>query len=81
MEPLGTVLRGFVIGLSITAAVGPISLLCIQRTLADGRLAGFVCGMGAATADGLYGCVAGEARGEGTAIRGEEERCAFGFWP
>lgn len=58
MELLNTFLRGFIIGLSIAAAVGPISLLCIRKTLADGRLAGFVCGMGAATADGLYGCVA-----------------------
>ena len=58
MEIFGTLLRGFIIGLSIAAAVGPISLLCIRKTLADGRLAGFVCGMGAATADGLYGCVA-----------------------
>ena len=58
MEVLASLLRGFVIGFSIAAAVGPISLLCIRKTLADGRLAGFVCGMGAATADGLYGCVA-----------------------
>jgi threonine/homoserine/homoserine lactone efflux protein len=58
MEIFGTLLRGFIIGISIAAAVGPISLLCIRKTLADGRLAGFVCGMGAATADGLYGCVA-----------------------
>ena len=55
---LGTLSRGFLFGLSIAAAVGPISLLCVRKTLADGRLAGFVCGMGAATADGLYGCVA-----------------------
>jgi threonine/homoserine/homoserine lactone efflux protein len=58
MEILGTFARGFLIGLSIAAAVGPISLLCIRKTLTDGRLAGFVSGMGAATADGLYGCVA-----------------------
>ncbi len=58
MEILGAFARGFLIGLSIAAAVGPISLLCIRKTLTDGRLAGFVCGMGAATADGLYGFVA-----------------------
>jgi threonine/homoserine/homoserine lactone efflux protein len=58
METLGTFARGFLLGLSIAAAVGPISLLCIRKTLAHGRLAGFVCGMGAATADALYGCVA-----------------------
>ncbi len=58
MELLGTLVRGFIVGFSIAAAVGPISLLCVRKTLAHGRLAGFVCGMGAATADGLYGCVA-----------------------
>ena len=51
-------LRGLVIGVSIAAPVGPIGVLCIRRTLRDGRLAGFVSGLGAATADGLYGAVA-----------------------
>lgn len=51
-------LRGLVIGFSIAAVVGPIGLLCIQRTLHRGRLYGLVTGMGAATADGIYGCVA-----------------------
>src|SRR3954471_19787875 len=50
--------RGLAIGFSIAAPVGPIGLLCIRRTLADGRLAGFVSGLGAATADGFYGAVA-----------------------
>ena len=50
--------RGLLIGLSIAAPVGPIGILCIRRTLRDGRLAGFVSGLGAATADGLYGAVA-----------------------
>ena len=45
-------------GFSIAAPVGPIGLLCIRRSLADGRLAGFVSGLGAATADALYGVVA-----------------------
>jgi threonine/homoserine/homoserine lactone efflux protein len=39
--------------------VGPIGILCIRRTLALGRWVGLVSGLGAATADGLYGCVAG----------------------
>lgn len=50
--------RGIVIGFAIAAPVGAIGLLCIRRTLADGRLAGFVTGLGAATADALYGVVA-----------------------
>lgn len=51
--------RGILIGFSIAAPVGPIGVLCIRRTLADGRAAGLVSGLGAATADALYGCVAG----------------------
>jgi threonine/homoserine/homoserine lactone efflux protein len=51
-------LRGLAIGIAIAAPVGAIGLLCIRRTLADGRLAGFVSGLGAATADALYGAVA-----------------------
>jgi threonine/homoserine/homoserine lactone efflux protein len=51
-------LKGIILGFSIAAPVGPIGVLCIRRTIAKGRLSGFVSGLGAATADGLYGCVA-----------------------
>jgi threonine/homoserine/homoserine lactone efflux protein len=51
-------LKGCVLGLSIAAPVGPIGLLCIRRTLTQGRAAGFVSGLGAATADFVYACVA-----------------------
>ncbi len=51
-------LKGLLIGFSIAAPVGPIGVLCIRRTLADGRAVGFVSGLGAATADGFYGAVA-----------------------
>ncbi len=50
--------RGLAIGFAIAAPVGAIGLLCIRRTLAGGRLLGFVTGLGAATADALYGAVA-----------------------
>jgi threonine/homoserine/homoserine lactone efflux protein len=52
-------LKGLLIGLSIAAPVGPIGVLCIRRTLAQGRIVGFVSGLGAATADGIYGLIAG----------------------
>jgi threonine/homoserine/homoserine lactone efflux protein len=51
-------LEGLIIGFAIAAPVGPIGVLCIRRTLADGRLTGFLSGLGAATADMLYGAVA-----------------------
>jgi threonine/homoserine/homoserine lactone efflux protein len=52
-------LRGLLIGFSIAAPVGPIGVLVIRRTLAEGRVAGLATGIGAATADAIYGCVAG----------------------
>jgi threonine/homoserine/homoserine lactone efflux protein len=51
-------LRGVVIGFSIAAPVGPIGVLCIRRTLAQGRLSGLLSGLGAATADAVYGVIA-----------------------
>jgi threonine/homoserine/homoserine lactone efflux protein len=56
---LSFLLRGLIIGFSIAAPVGPIGVLCIRRTLAEGRVHGLVSGLGAATADAIYGCVAG----------------------
>ena len=57
MDPALT-LRGFVLGFTIAAAVGPISLLVIRRTLAQGQLYGLVSGLGVATADATYGAIA-----------------------
>jgi threonine/homoserine/homoserine lactone efflux protein len=51
-------IKGILIGFSIAAPVGPIGVLCIRRTLADGRASGLLSGLGAATADALYGAVA-----------------------
>jgi len=51
-------IKGIILGFSIAAPVGPIGVLCIRRTISQGRISGFVSGLGAATADGLYGCVA-----------------------
>ncbi len=51
-------LRGLILGFAIAAPVGPIGLLCIQRTLNNGRIAGLVSGLGAATADAIYGAIA-----------------------
>lgn len=46
--------RGLLIGVAVAAPVGPIGLLCIRRTLAEGRVSGLVSGIGAATADAFY---------------------------
>ncbi|MBH0172369.1 LysE family transporter [Fictibacillus sp. 23RED33] len=46
-------------GISIAAPVGPIGVLCMQRTLTQGRVVGIVSGLGAACADLIYGLIAG----------------------
>lgn len=51
-------IKGIVIGLSIAVPVGPIGLLCIKRTLEKGKASGFISGLGAATADLVYGIIA-----------------------
>ena len=51
-------LKGLFIGFAIAVPVGPIGFLCLRRTLVYGRLTGFVSGLGAASADALYGLVA-----------------------
>jgi threonine/homoserine/homoserine lactone efflux protein len=51
-------LKGLIVGFSIAAPVGPIGILCIKRTLSSGRWVGLATGLGAATADAMYGCVA-----------------------
>lgn len=50
--------KGLLLGFSIAAPVGPIGLLCIRRSVAQGRLVGFISGLGAATADVCYGALA-----------------------
>lgn len=57
-EYFALLFSGFVIGISIAAPVGPIGVLVIRRSLAEGRLMGLVSGMGAATADAFYGFIA-----------------------
>lgn len=52
-------IKGVIVGLAMCAPVGPIGLLCIRRTLLNGRMAGLVSLLGASTADGLYCAFAG----------------------
>lgn len=51
--------KGLIIGFSIAAPVGPVGILCIRRSLSQGYLVGLFTGLGAATADALYGFIAG----------------------
>ena len=55
---LNLLLQGMIVGLTLAVPVGPISLVCIHRTVANGRLHGVFSGLGVATADSVYAAVA-----------------------
>jgi len=52
-------LKGIAVGIVIAVPVGPVGVLCVRRTIFEGRLFGFLSGLGAATADTIFGIVAG----------------------
>jgi threonine/homoserine/homoserine lactone efflux protein len=52
-------INGMIIGYSASLPLGPIGILCIQKTINKGRLSGFVSGLGAATADTVYAIISG----------------------
>ncbi|HEU0118054.1 MAG TPA: LysE family transporter [Alphaproteobacteria bacterium] len=58
LEEVGVFYRGLVLGVMVSAPVGPIGLLCIRRTIQRGLLVGFTTGLGAACADTMFGAVA-----------------------
>ncbi len=51
-------IKGLIVGFLIAAPVGPVNVMCVRRTIMHGRLVGFVSGMGAATADTIFGAIA-----------------------
>ena len=50
--------KGLMVGFLVAAPVGPVAVMCIHRTIAHGRLAGYVCGLGATLADTVFGAIA-----------------------
>jgi threonine/homoserine/homoserine lactone efflux protein len=56
--PVGFLLKGMVVGIIIALPAGPVGVLCIRRTILHGRVAGFVSGLGAASADAIFGIIA-----------------------
>jgi threonine/homoserine/homoserine lactone efflux protein len=52
-------LKGIAVGIVIAVPVGPVGIMCIRRTVFEGALTGFVSGLGAATADAVFGIIAG----------------------
>ena len=54
-----SIFDGFIVGFLASVPLGPIGVLCIQRTLNRGRRSGFVSGLGAASSDLIYAMIAG----------------------
>jgi threonine/homoserine/homoserine lactone efflux protein len=50
--------KGLIIGFAMAVPIGPIGIMCIRKTLAEGHSRGLIIGFGAATADSLYGIIA-----------------------
>jgi len=57
MEPI-FFLKGLIIGFGMAVPIGPLGIMCIRKTLAEGHSRGLMIGIGAATADSLYSSVA-----------------------
>ena len=56
---LDLLIKGFIIGVVVSAPLGPVGVLCIQRTLNKGRWYGFVTGLGASLSDIAYALLTG----------------------
>src|SRR5205823_12324111 len=55
---LAFLLKGMLVGIIIAVPAGPVGVSCIRRTIFHGRLAGFISGLGAATAEAVFGIIA-----------------------
>ncbi len=56
---LNMIIKGLIIGVVVSAPMGPVGILCVQRTLNKDRWCGFVTGLGAATSDIIYALLTG----------------------
>ncbi len=56
---IGYLLRGMLVGITISVPLGPIGIMVVQRTIMRGNMAGFFSGIGAAFSDLLYAMIAG----------------------
>lgn len=59
LDILDFVFKGILIGLMASAPMGPVGVLCIQRTLNKGRWYGFITGIGACVSDIIYALFTG----------------------
>ena len=58
VSTIDSLLRGVMVGVASSITVGPVAVLCIQRTLSKNRRSGFVSGLGVACADTMMAIIA-----------------------
>lgn len=58
MDPITLLIEGIIVGFLASIPLGPIGIICVQRTLSGTQLSGFVSGLGAATADTIFASLA-----------------------
>lgn len=56
--PIILIIKGILIGMMVSIPIGPVGVICIQRTINRGLKSGFISGLGAASADTLYAIIA-----------------------
>ena len=56
---LDLTIKGLIVGMVASAPMGPVGVLCVQRTLNKGRIYGLVTGLGAAVSDFIYALITG----------------------
>lgn len=49
--------KGFIVGLGASIPLGPLGVLCVQKTLGSGRNSGFITGLGASVSDTFYAAI------------------------
>ena len=52
-----TLIKGFIVGMGASIPLGPLGVLCVQKTLSKGRNCGFITGLGASASDTLYAAI------------------------
>lgn len=55
---LESLIKGFIVGIGASVPLGPLGVLCVQKTLSKGRNSGFITGLGAAISDTFFAAIA-----------------------
>ena len=51
-------IKGFIVGMGASIPLGPMGVMCVQKTLSKGRNSGFISGLGASITDTFFAAIA-----------------------